>query len=75
MKKEKKDLLSSALLTTSNPVLFLQRYYKKRRSYSYLLINLMISDLVILITNLPIVVYNSIHRKWMFGQQGEYSMC
>jgi hypothetical protein len=32
----------------------------------------MVAGFVILLTNLPIAIYNSIHEKWMFGQEGEY---
>ncbi len=32
----------------------------------------MIAGLVILITDLPISIYNSIYAKWMFYQEGEY---
>jgi hypothetical protein len=41
---------------------------------NYLIINLMITDLFMIIPNFPMAAYNSFHGKWMFEQRGYYSL-
>ena len=42
-----------------------------RKPSSYFLINLAVSDFLLLSTNIPISIYNSINKRWMFGQEGK----
>jgi r-opsin len=48
-------------------IVYYLKNMKNRKSYNYLLVNLMVADLFCL-SNAPIVVYNSIYGTWMLGQ-------
>jgi hypothetical protein len=49
---------------------------ENRKSYSYLLINLMVADLIHLVC-LPLVVYNAAYGEWKLGQAmcNLYAIC
>ena len=40
------------------------------KAFDYLIVNLMITDLFMIIPNFPMAAYNSFHGKWMFKQHG-----
>ena len=46
------------------------RYRGLRRPYDYLVLNLMVSDLMMIVPNFPMTLYNSFYGKWMFNQIG-----
>jgi hypothetical protein len=35
------------------------------------MINIMFADLLIILANMPIAIYNAIHKRWMFGQNSK----
>jgi hypothetical protein len=41
------------------------------KAFDYLIVNLMITDLFMIIPNFPMAAYNSFHGKWMFQQHGK----
>lgn len=51
-------------------ILFKLRCEKLSKPYNFLLVNLMIADLVMILTNLPVAAINSLYGTWMFGQLG-----
>jgi hypothetical protein len=68
--------LYSAIFAFSLPAsLFVTVYYvqniKIRKTYSFLIINLMVANLVFVV-NLPLVIYNSFYGKWMFSKEACY---
>ena len=57
-------------------LLFLILRFEKssRRSYDYLLINLMLADLFMVVPNFPLAGYNSWHGHWMSNSFGKLSV-
>jgi hypothetical protein len=48
----------------------LNRYVKVVRTVDYLIVNLMVTDLLMVVPNFPLAAYNSFYGKWMFEQHG-----
>ena len=48
------------------------RYDKSKRPIRFLMINLAIADFILIFTNIPVALINSIQMKWLFGQIGKY---
>ena len=44
--------------------------FEKIGPKDYLLLNLMLTDLIMILPNFPMAVYNSFHGEWMFNQKG-----
>ena len=50
------------------------RYQKSKKLYHYLLLNLMISDLILIVPTFPLAAINSFYGKWVFNNFGKYSL-